>query len=94
MWSARMIRHIGAQALEAGVAGFRPGVINPDIPIESNLHFLIRFSIRSYLMRSVRHAKGYGITDALCLLMAAVRFVRSGRKAEKSIVSAFGRTTL
>jgi len=34
------------------------------------------------------------VPDALCLLMAALRFVRSGRKRVKSIVSAFGRTTL
>ena len=34
-----MLRHIDAQALEAGVARLRPGIVDPDIPIESCLHF-------------------------------------------------------
>ena len=35
----RRIRCIHAQALEAGVAGFRPRIVDPDIPLKRGFHF-------------------------------------------------------
>ncbi len=40
-WIAQMVRRVDTQALEAGVARFRPRIVNPDIPIERSFHSLI-----------------------------------------------------
>jgi len=59
-----MAGHVDPQALETGVASFRPGIVNPDVSLESLAHAVVRttgnfdFAVSDYQTKGLPHSNG------------------------------------
>jgi hypothetical protein len=59
----RIVRRIDTQALEAGLAGFCPGMVDPDVSFESRAHFPTAIDCNWASVTAAviaRHSRGVG----------------------------------
>ena len=59
-----MVGHVDPQALEAGVASFRPGIVNSNVFLESLAHAVVHtpgnfdFAVSDYQTKGLPHLNG------------------------------------